>query len=521
MSFRSALLRLATKVENFFGTSTSLAANDTPIAEPQRKVLDITKIEDAKLSDGLGNVVRVPTKGGNGVSQAPAIAEPGTGEVMASEQPQAALQGGVASRPEEAASSADAPASADARKHLMEAVRAARMLLSNRQPVRASTQQNYARKQALLEQQCEVLLASDPQTHSRQILRILLGKYAGTSGSFFAMRRALHYQLEEQLAQALQSQDKLQKSWRASLSEQHKSSLLTAMGAAALELKQIATFISFVSSLDRTSCEAAYVQKHGDGPLKDEGATFAKTKALVSILNRRMPDWPAAFRAANENSHSIYRAHALIQSLLGIRPAEFDPSPDPKAGDANQAPRRSGVTVSLLETGNVKVSIEGAKLGEHSGQNLRSLELAAHAIPPWLLAQLQQAAGVLTLTAKPQALRDHYNSISAKVFKGAVYGKARKPLHITPYCFRHRLATDLRESGWEVEELAAVLGQRSSDTQKHYGHRKGGRRSKRPVIAVVRGSVQATHAVKPPSTSWNQVEKSITRQKTARKAPKQ
>ena len=185
----------------------------------------------------------------------------------------------------------------------------------------------------------------------------------------------------------------------------------------------------------------------------------------------------------------------MIQSLLGSRPAEFDPSPDPMAGDANQAPRRSGVPVRLLDTGNVKVSIEGAKLGEHSGQDLRSLELAAHAIPSWFLMQLQQAAGVLTLTAKPQALRDHYERISAKVFKGAVYGRDRKPLHITPYCVRHSVATELRHSGWDVDELAAALGQQSSDTQKHYGHRKSGQRKRQPNISLVHGPVQTTNVI--------------------------
>ena len=520
MKLTSALRRLAAKVDHLFDSNASLSANDAQFDAKQRNEFDITKSKDAGASDGLGNVVRVPTSGGNGVSQAPAIDEPGTGEAMASEQPLAALQGGVASRPLEAASSADAGASAGVRMHLMEAVKAARVLLSDRKPVRISTQQNYARKSAVLEQQQKVLLVSDPQTHPRQILRILLGRYAGVSSSFFAMRRALHYELEEQLTQALQSQDRLQKAWRNSTTELQRSSLLGEMSAAALNLERTAKTIAFVSTLDRESCEAAYMQRHSAGPVKDADAAFAKTKALVSILNRRMPDWQAAFRAENEKSNSVYRTHALIQSLLGIRPAEFDPSPDPKAGDTNQTPHRSGVIVSLLETGNVKVTIEGAKLGEHSGQDVRSLELAAHAVPPWFLAQLQQAAGVLTLTAKPQALRDHYQRISTKMLKGAVYGRTRKPLHVTPYCFRHSFATDLRESGWEVEELAAALGQQSADTQKHYGHRKGGRRNRQPAIAVVRGSVQTTHPVKPPSTSWSQVKNSVARQNRTRKIQK-
>ena len=146
MKLTSALRRLAAKVDHLFDSNASLSANDAQFDAKQRNEFDITKTEDAKLSDGLGNVVRVPTSGGNGVSQAPAIDEPGTGEAMASEQPLAALQGGVASRPLEAASSADAGASAGVRMHLMEAVKAARVLLRMvfKTPVAVATESRYS-----------------------------------------------------------------------------------------------------------------------------------------------------------------------------------------------------------------------------------------------------------------------------------------------------------------------------------------------------------------------------------------
>lgn len=86
------------------------------------------------------------------------------------------------------------------------------------------------------------------------------------------------------------------------------------------------------------------------------------------------------------------------------------------------------------------------------------------------------------------------------------YGKAKKPLHATPYCFRHALATELRTSGWSVDEIAAVLGQRSADTQSHYGFRKGGKRKPKEDIqtSIVAGSVTTTSPVRAQKNSWAQ-----------------
>lgn len=122
------------------------------------------------------------------------------------------------------------------------------------------------------------------------------------------------------------------------------------------------------------------------------------------------------------------------------------------------------------------------------------------ALPEWLFQELKDAGGSPVFTVTPQALRDHYERISKKVFAGMTYGKAKKPLHATPYCFRHALATELRTSGWSVDEIAAVLGQRSADTQSHYGLRKGRKRKPKAgnQLCIVAGSVRTTSLVQPP-----------------------
>lgn len=517
MSLFYSLRRLAAKVENLFDSKASLAANDAQFDAKQRNGFDITKSIDAGASDGLGNVVRVPTSGGNGVSQAPAIAAPGTGGVIASEQPVAALQGGEASPPHlGAASSPSTDVGGDVRQRLMNAVVVARSLTANHQRVRLSTKSNYTRKQLLLEKRWQELQSSDATLSTYQMFPVLLGKYASNAGSFYAMRRAMHFSLEERLVYALRDQDKLQKAWKTPLSPEERNSLLCAIEVAAQQLEDLSKATDFILNLDLKRCKSAYALVVPNvPPVDDSDDDFAKTKALVTILNRRKPNWQAAFRVVNAQSSSPYRTHALIQSLLGIRPAEFDPTPNPLADAKEPGQARPGVLVALLSSGKLKVTIEGAKVGEHSGQKVRTMEIMASAAPPWLVAELQQAGGSMHLTAKTQALRDHYERISAKVFAGANYGKPRRPLHATPYCFRHAVATDLRQTGWTVEELAAFLGQRSADTQKRYGRRKGGRRKIAPSIAVVRGSVQASAPVKPQKSNWANAKDAIENPKSS------
>ena len=502
MKSTSVLRRLAAKVENLFNSKASSAANDAQFDAKQRNEFDITMSKDAGASDGLGNVVRVPTSGGNGVSQAPAIATPGTGGVIASKQPRAALQGGEASPPDlGAASSPSTDVGGDVRQRLIAAVQIARALTANHQRVRLSTKANYQRKQLILEKRWKELQASDATRSVAQMLPVLLGKYAASPSSFYAMRRSIHFSLEEQLVQAVKDQDKLQKAWHKPLSPEERSSLLCAMTDATQQLEDLSKSTDFIINLDLERCRTAYTLVVPNVP-PAEGDDFAKTKVLVTILNRRMRNWQSAFRAENAKSSSAYRTHTLIQTLLGIRPAEFDPNPNPLIDAKEPSQARPGVLVTLLSTGNLKVTIEGAKVGKHSGQKVRSMEVMASAVPPWLVAELQQAGGSMHLTAKTQALRDHYERISAKMFKGAKYGKPRRPLHATPYCFRHAVATDLRQTGWEVEELAIFLGQKSTDTQKRYGLRKGGRRKAVPSVSVVRGSVQASSPVKPQKSTW-------------------
>ena len=233
------------------------------------------------------------------------------------------------------------------------------------------------------------------------------------------------------------------------------------------------------------------------------------------------PDWQQQFLLVNENSTGRYRSHALVQALGGIRPTEFDPLKNQPNGTAGQSQVAPGVVVTLCGSSRVRVRVPGGKVGSHAGQVERVFELEQQALPQWFVQELQAAAGSKTVTAKPQALRDHYERVSKQVFKDMTYGKSKKPLHVTPYCFRHIVATDLRESGWAVEEIAAALGQRSADTQFQYGFRNGGKRKPQAgkQAGIVKGSVAATSPVTPPKSTWAQVSSKIQNGK-AKNSPK-
>ena len=221
---------------------------------------------------------------------------------------------------------------------------------------------------------------------------------------------------------------------------------------------------------------------------------------MVGRLNKHCPDWQNEFRQAN-NQPSKYRTQALIQSLTGIRPTEFDPDKTiPKLAKNIQGANASpGVVVTLTKKSTLRVRVPGGKVRAKAGQVERHFELQiTEAIPDWFMQELRDAGGSLRLFADPDGLAKHYRRVSKRMFSDH---KSKRRLRITPYCFRHVMATNLRESGWDSKEIAALLGQLKADTASHYGFRKSGSRKPKHVTShvIVKGTVQCTSAVKPAS----------------------
>lgn len=511
---------LASKLGSLLSGEAFSLADDSQGAAEQCNDLDITKSQEAQLSEELGNVVRVPSTDGTGVSQAPAIDAIRKDALMAGEQPPVALQ----EQPVTAVS-ASPPSDADGiRMHLMEAVRQARAAIKDCKPVQPSTAADYARKTKYLTRKIKALAKTWPRQgadQAAQIMKVALGEYAGKSNSFFAQRRAVQYWGQQRLMEALKNQDQLQKAWSKASSAEQQQSLLEQMHAATLQLHSLCTQFLEAGAFDRQVCQQAFIaysSQNGVAASSIEDADALQTKQLLVVLNRRLPDWQQAFRLANDKSKGRYRSHALLQSLTGIRPTEFDPQKNQPHGAAGGKSVEPGVVATLCDGGPVRVRVPGGKVGTHSGQVERFFELEMDSLPGWFVQELKDVGGSKVFKAKPQALRDHYERVSKQVFAGMTYGKGKKPLHATPYCFRHALATELRTSGWSVDEIAAVLGQRSADTQSHYGFRKGGKRKPKADIqpSIVAGSVTTTSPVRPQKNSWAQACVEIRNGKTNR-----
>lgn len=431
------------------------------------------------------------------------------------------------------------------RQALFMAVQQARAILAKRDVNRSmrgddapSTKSivDYRKKVALLIKAMKAIPVGVSNTaddqHRAWSLSCVLGKYADKSSSYFAMRAAMQWKQYRLLKALLTRQDRWQKQQRkieramaaqsadsnSSPQEPDSIALPDKMPFDESEvrkwknlLQQAISRIRSLEKLSRSDCLATRLgaAKHdpivgteGTEPIPEEeqhkANSHLSTKALVRRLNKHCPQWQAEFRVANEVK-AKYRSQALIQCLTGIRPTEFDPDktlPKVKTQGAmtNASP---GVVVTLTPNNTLLVRVPGGKVRQKAGQVERSFELQINAeIPAWFLDELRHAGGSKRFFADPDALTKHYGRVSQRMFASF---PSRLKLHITPYAFRHAMATNLRESGWSVEEIAGFLGERSADTVKHYGLRRSG--SKKPKHghshSVLRGSVQHSHDVKP------------------------
>ena len=207
----------ATLIKSLFGTRASSEEKSSNL-DLQRNEFNITKLKDAGASDGLGNVVRVPTSGGNGVSQAPASETPLKGGFDASEQPVAALQGGNASPRMSAANAASFDAAWSARKLLMDAVEKERQALASYGHQQDSTAKKYRRIAIGLRKEIKSLARTLPRQATQSleeyavyVLSAVLGSHAESANTFYAYRRGMHFWAEAELRRLLKKQNRLQR----------------------------------------------------------------------------------------------------------------------------------------------------------------------------------------------------------------------------------------------------------------------------------------------------------------------
>lgn len=399
----------------------------------------------------------------------------------------------------------------DDRLRLMEAVRSVRQALRETSSASESSNACYAAHATRILGDVEEMVAELSRNPGINIVdKIIelqaayLGAYTDKANTFFSYRRSLDYWWRKDLDGLLRRQDSLQKELNKSKDEKNINEIFKQIRLMTAELKSKLTIFENVNSFSRDYCFSKFLENKTLIENKVLRSDVDGSLFLISVLNRRLPDWQEKFRKVNNASSGKYRFHAFIQSLTGVRPAEFE-------ADRKNVYGPCGVQVNLIKNNKLVVRVLGAKTNKQSGQPVRQFEIEMD-LPAWVVDELKQSGGQKLLTVKTQALRDHYSRISEQVFKGQRYGKNKKLLRITPYCFRHAVASNMRNDGWCSEEIAACLGHSSAETQRHYGFRRGGAANPKHVCqtVVVKNSLAVSRPIKPSSNDWSTVSQQLT-----------
>lgn len=150
-----------------------------------------------------------------------------------------------------------------------------------------------------------------------------------------------------------------------------------------------------------------------------------------------------------------YRNAVLVSAAAGLRPSEL----------------AKGVRISI-DGDLLTVLIQGSKVGSDTGQPWRKLSWSVRHPSPIIQALIAEVRAGLT----------DIRISSPKQFQGAVRaagerewpGRAEK---LSPYCFRHQVASDMKGGGIANIDISAALGHTSTATKSTYGHYRIGRRS--------------------------------------------
>lgn len=192
-------------------------------------------------------------------------------------------------------------------------------------------------------------------------------------------------------------------------------------------------------------------------------------RQMLSYLSRH-PDWrEKLFHHIGEK----HKAAAAVCALTGARPCEV------------------ACGVEVVRDGDaLLLRIHGAKLTHHSGQPERLLRVALDTVEARYLHALTEP-GPVTVSDGAQALCAAVERAGRRAFP-----HARQSL--SPYVYRHAIASSLKAEGHEPERIAECLGHRATESQSAYGRTAHGGRAS--GVLAVRASlpVRATH--RPPPT---------------------
>lgn len=332
-------------------------------------------------------------------------------------------------------------------------------------PASEKTQADYRGKCALLDRALGELQGQGRPVSSQDLAQVL-SSYAAKKSTFYKMYSAYRWRALDRLNELLIFQNTMQ-----AVGDRSKKWL----GCVA----ELEGAMAYLEAIDAVSHEGCLALSRGK---------VVRSQSKKEVLTRLKPGWFEAFLAQSQKSIT-YRSPALLMCLCGFRPEELNGDRRLKRGLV------PGIEARLTDE-HVIVKIPGAKVRRTAGQPERSFALRRDALPDWFIEELMAAGGSKIYTEKPANIARHFTRVSEQLYPRK-HLKRPHDILISPYVFRHFLVTNLRDAGWETEEIAVVLGESVGDTVRHYGL---GRRSasKSPRVSeVVRGTASGARTVRP------------------------
>jgi integrase len=173
-------------------------------------------------------------------------------------------------------------------------------------------------------------------------------------------------------------------------------------------------------------------------------ATIASKKRILSKL-RKIPDWRSKLFEQVTPKH---QDAAALCAITGVRPSEI----------------ARGVNVRLSNDADGQrliITISGSKITANSGQPVRILRVKIDSAEARHLAN-NAANGTLNIVTHPA-------NLCAAIIKAGRTAFPHLRETVTPYVFRHSLASDLKAANISPDAIAQILGHQASESQQAYG----------------------------------------------------
>ena len=331
-----------------------------------------------------------------------------------------------------------------------ETIKAARALLQGVKTIASEkTRANYIEKAHRLKRQAESMEGMGDFMDRL----IACAKKTNKATTWFSRRAALAYSFRKLIEHMLSEQDKVQR----------------ALKAAQVSADDVAWhgWKDIVAKIGRM------IERHER--IQNEPAPALETRAPRHSKRKDMHGLPADWREQIVSRMSKYRIAVLIQAVTGCRPAEL----------------QRGVALSIQD-GVLVAEIMGVKVKGNAGQPWRRLSWPVDSdvnLVAMLVSEVRKGLTVGTI----QDEKAYAGAVRAAGMRA--WPKRKKSL--SPYCFRHQAAADMKASGVQDGDISAALGHCSDVAKSYYGNwRMGSARGVAPKGVAAARPVRVTQPSK-------------------------